>query len=182
MGDVVRLWDKNSPTNLGTPADSNFSFNHKKIDDSSSFEENISMDKLYPYKDEISTQFALAVKLLDQALKYAEEAFEYLKVDDLLGSDDSTIKLRAILPELYCCRSIGEGYATLIVSLYHGLNNKKSSYTEDQLLNITYSLKRLCAEPFMNLDTALDLVLQLENSHLIVEPKSFEILAEILSV
>lgn len=149
-------------------------------DKKQSFDE-MDIDKLYPSKEILSPLFAAAIKLTEKAFKYSTEALESFKANDQITSDDSMTKLLALLPELFCCKEIGDGYGAIVLSLFHALKNNDGSFlNKDQLININYTLKRLNSEPLMTFESALELLNALEEADLSIESKEFDYLSEVL--
>jgi len=85
----------------------------------------MAIEKLYPFQDQLSPQFATAITLLNTAENNAQEALESFRNGDIIGSDNAIMQLHALLPELFCCRDIGEGFGALINAIYYALANRK---------------------------------------------------------
>ncbi len=89
--------------------------------------------------------------------------------------------MQAVLPELFCCRSIGDGFAAIINAVFHGLKNSKSdAVSEKQIQQIRLVLQRIRIEPFIDFQRATEQILKLEDVGFTVEPEEFPALADLL--
>lgn len=141
----------------------------------------IPLEKLYPTDDQTSSNLAICFKLLEKAAGYSEEALNAFNSGNALEQDDAIMRLRPILAELFCLRSVGEGYASLTLSLFHSLRDLTAEFNELQLASINYALKCLHKEPFMSFDTAIEFIEDLEEAGLHIQSDEFAPLAEVLS-
>lgn len=141
----------------------------------------IPIEKLYPTEEQNTSNLAIAFKLLEKAAGYSEEALNAFNTENALEQDDAIMRLRPILAELFCLRSIGEGYASLTLSLFHAIRNPMVEFNESQLASINYALKFLYKEPFMSFDTAIEFIEDLEETGLQIQSDEFGPLAEVLS-
>ncbi|MBZ5625246.1 MAG: hypothetical protein LAQ69_42080 [Acidobacteriia bacterium] len=120
-----------------------------------------------------------ALRLLSMAVKNVESALELLSDGDMIGGDDAMQHYQVLLPELFACRSIGEGFGLLVSSLLNAVTSLRGqSMVERQVRAVRSVLIELSSEPFMSFDAALVHVLRLEQADLNVDPPNFEFLAE----
>jgi hypothetical protein len=140
-----------------------------------------SASKLYPDLDGQESIFGAALKLLDEASGQIAEALEAMGQDDRYGADDAVQKFGALLPELFCCRSLGDSFGTVVISLFHGLENKNGTpISADQIKCIDLAIKKLIREPFLQYADALEVVNKLEESGLNPNPPGLNVIVEVL--
>lgn len=132
----------------------------------------IPTESLYPLSESLSPLISKVFRLLEKGMANIEESLESLKKDDLIASDDAIQHLIVTIAELFCCRSIGEGFAATINAVLHSILNKEGDPLNfEEIIAIKSSLNRLQTEPFLEFNDSLDLILKLEKSGLTVEPK-----------
>lgn len=130
-------------------------------------------EELYPLADLRSPQLRTAFSLLDESSKLITEAISLFNQGDLQESDDCINKIISLLPELFCCRSIGEGYASIIVAINHAIKNKEGDPLNDkELSTLAVVIKRLYTEPFISFNEALSEIIKLEKIGLKVDPST----------
>ena len=111
------------------------------------------------------------------------DALEHQRGGDLLASEISMQQVKALLPELFCCRTIGDGFGASISALFHGIENHGSQgYDENQLISIRFMVQKLAEEPFLSFKDAEAIIDDLENIGFVIDLLEFEILAEALNV
>jgi hypothetical protein len=104
----------------------------------------------------------------EQSLKAAIENFGDL--DDPLRSDYEVTLFQGNIPELFCCNSIGDAFATTVLAIWWALKNRKGQPLKlDQLIAVHSCVTSLNRELFMTYDRALDLVDDLEEVGLNVD-------------
>jgi hypothetical protein len=139
------------------------------------------LDLLYPLKSESFPTLFVASRLLAKAMDLIETSIEAHQLGNEFAKDDCANQLAALLPELFCCRDIGEGYGALIIAIHYGLRNRGAELlTEDQLISIRYAIRKLSATPFISFEDSLPLIEDMERTALIVEPRELEYLADLL--
>jgi hypothetical protein len=89
-------------------------------------------------------------------------------------------QFQVLLPELFCLRRLGDGFGGLINSVYVALSNKAGMPLEaGQIRVVAKALRRLRQEPFMPFESAVDVVMGLEDSGLEPDPPALAYLAEL---
>jgi hypothetical protein len=140
----------------------------------------VSTDDLYPLRDALSDVIAKAFALLAEGRQRTERAAAALQEGDRIASDDEINRLQALLPELFCCRSIGDGFAAIIAAIHYGIKNMVGApLNEQQLLAVGRLLRRVETEPFVNTDEVVNEIIFLEDTGLTVEPIAFAELSEL---
>jgi hypothetical protein len=142
----------------------------------------ISNEELYPVREQYNPALATADILLGEGIILVNESIKMLIDDDLISSDDSMQRFQALLPELFCCRVIGDGFGTVINSIYHSIGNMNGNpMNETQLRAILNILKRIHTEPFIEYDEAVEEILHLETAGFEVSPSHFTYVADLLN-
>jgi hypothetical protein len=139
----------------------------------------ISIDSLYPTQEGVSAELRTALRLLGLAGDRLDEALELSAAADSIGADDSVQRLAALLPELFCCRSLGDGFGGVINGIQCAwINQDGSALTRQQLEKVRWVIRRLREEPFIAELKALELLQELERAGLNVEPPGMEVLTD----
>ena len=81
--------------------------------------------ELYPEIREGTSTLGRALSLLTEADSILNEAERSTGEHEEMAADDAVQRFHALLPELFCCRSLGDGFATVVLSLFHGISNLK---------------------------------------------------------
>ena len=137
---------------------------------------------LYSYAGTGTSPIARALVLIEEANEYLSRAIAAAKSNDEIDSDNEAQHFYALLPELFCCRDISEGFGSIINAIYNGLTNQldREILTLIQLNKVSQLLTRLQSEPFLEIDQAIDLIIELEESGLNIKPQHLEKITEIL--
>jgi len=175
---TIYSWEQNSEDVLpGTDTSLALKISPKESEPSGKF---IKTNKLYPLGG-TSPHIATTFSLLDEVVEKLDEAIEATENGDTIGSDNSILHIQSILPELFCCRSIGEGFAAIINAVYHGINNHgpNTLFSEPQLVTLRVVMNKLSEQPFMQFDEGLDLIMKLEDNGFEVEPDHYSTFEDI---
>jgi hypothetical protein len=120
--------------------------------------------ELYPEEIGRGSLLIRAWTLLAQGQQSLRKARDCLIDDDPLNADYEITLFQGIIPELFCCKPIGDGFATVVVALRWVLKNRRGDpLTVQQLDAVLNCVVRLNAELFLKYETALDLIDDLEN-------------------
>jgi len=139
----------------------------------------IPIDHLYPATEGARPELLKGLKLLADAIGSLENARSQQRSGDDKVADRWIMKFQMILPDLFACRKIGDGYALIINSLHFAMINQKGKpLTLDQMTTIWRVLKEIREKPFLTFDQALAYVTEIEKAYLAVDPP---ILSELLS-
>lgn len=142
----------------------------------------MSMEKLYPLGTEKSPELKAAVRLLQEAEAFVDEALQACRDEDFLAAAIAMQELKALLPELFCCRVIGDGFGATIVALFHSIKNHGDHAFEDgQFVTIRFLVRKLASEPFLSFEEAQKLIDELEDVGFAVESPEIGILADIVN-
>lgn len=141
----------------------------------------ISTQSLYPLASEFNPKLFMAMRLLEEGIGQLNEAINMFRNDYLLSSDDAIQRFQALLPELFCCRDLGDGFGAVVNAVFHSLKNLEGiPANQEQLLAIKKIINRIAIEPFLDFEEAVDEIIMLENVKLIVEPSHFKFMADML--
>ncbi len=133
----------------------------------------ISIDILYSATDGNRSDLIKALGLLAQAISTLERARDALVANDLLQSDHFVHTVELLLPDLFRCRSIGDGYAAIINALEIArVNSNGQPLTASQVVVFLRALKELRTHPFVSFDAAQQTIEEFEQAGLCVDPVS----------
>ena len=142
----------------------------------------IRTEDLYPVREKYNPALTTAYLLLDEGIDHVNESIKMLLDDNLLSSDDAIQRLQALLPELFCCRGLGDGFGTVIISIFHALKNMNGvPLNIDQLRAMLNILKRVHTELFIEYDEAIDEIMILETTGFELSPSHFKFAADLLN-
>ena len=119
-----------------------------------------------------------ALHLLNEALAHSQRAFGAIDSDPV-SADDEMQQLQAILPELFCCRSIGDGFGALVNSIQYALVNREGfPLTKSQISLLLGAIRKLREAPFISFGDAVNLAMTFEDAELVIDPPALSHLAD----
>jgi hypothetical protein len=131
----------------------------------------IEIDKLYSAPEESKSQLITALGLLADSVELLAQARIAAQKSRLMDADRYTQRFEAILPALFRCRKIGDGYAVVINSLHFAAINKRGEPLNlNQLTTAWRILRELRNKPFVEFEQALEYVEEFEACGLRVDP------------
>lgn len=134
----------------------------------------IPVDELYQVSEAVAPELETGLRLLADALVYLRDAIVSHDEHNVIAADDAILKLQALLPELFCCRTLGDGFGAVInaiISSIQGLQGQP--LTREQILVIANVLRRVRSEPFIGFEAATEEIMKLEEKILSVDPPGF---------
>jgi len=138
------------------------------------------VEEIYPRLMEAGSTLRTGIALLGEAAQRADAAVAAIGDDDLVAADIELQHLQAVLPELFCCRSLGDGFGSVVNSLQIAFANQKGlPFNSEQVGAIARAVRRLRHEPFLSIDQAVDIVAALEDVDVVVEPPGLGELADL---
>jgi hypothetical protein len=138
----------------------------------------ISVDDIYRAPD-AGTEMGIALRLLREAVSNCEDALLALDNHEPIGADAFMLRAGMTLPELFCCRVIGDGYAEIINAVQSAFENLDGElFSLVQIRAVKNALTTVRNEPRMTFERSLDLVSMLEEAGLKTEPSDIDKLAE----
>jgi hypothetical protein len=152
-----------------------------KTIEQSSVSNQIETKTLYPVSQELRPELTTAFRLIEEGLALVALAIKEEREGDMISSDDAINRLQALLPELFCCRSISDGFGAIINAVYHSIQNMQGTpLNADQLHALRKILNRVNTEPFLTYEEAVDEIITLEKVGFEVEPSYFKYAADVL--
>ena len=140
-----------------------------------------SLSELYTERSALSRDLANAMHLFEQVLERLESAQQSMDRDEPFRADDEIQYLFSLLPELFCCRSIGDGFGSIVGGIFHGLSNLEGiPPSKEQIDAIQTTFMLLSRRPFMSMDQALDTLMELEDAGLHLEPRELQTLVALV--
>ncbi|HEY5177173.1 MAG TPA: hypothetical protein VII95_16565 [Terriglobales bacterium] len=118
-----------------------------------------------------------AIGLLADAVGFLDRARLCIE-NSPLQADRELQHVQQLLPALFVCRKIGDGFASVVNSLQFAFINLHGQLlSKAQVTAIWRILKELRSKPFLSFDQSLGLVAELEDANLKVDP---EVLAKLI--
>lgn len=127
-----------------------------------------------------SPELQTAFRLLDECEELINDAIESLRHEDIISSDSSVMQIKLLLPELFCCRKIGESFGAIISSIANAFDNRRGEpFEEHQLMAFRKLIIQLKARPEMNFNSAMDLIEEFEDTGFDISLPGMEFLLEL---
>jgi len=143
---------------------------------------NLALEDLYRASEVGSLELTSAMKLLPEAVKWTELAISALDAMELFQADDAMLHVHSLMPELFCCRTLGEGFGVVVNAVLSSFENRNGSPMEKpQIEAIRRALLAIRSSPRITFDHALDYVTAMETAGLDVAPLGTNDIAELLS-
>jgi hypothetical protein len=115
----------------------------------------LEIENIYP--DKIPGEMGTAIECLSKSIDLIENSIIEFG-DNRVISDEYMQQFQALLPDLFYCRTIGEGFGIIITTLMIAISNKNGIPLElDQLIILKYVLVSLKREPFLSTSKAVKL-------------------------
>lgn len=138
------------------------------------------LEDLYPVAEIRPYELNMAMRLLPEAVELTDQAIEVLKNERPLESDNAMMHVRALLPELFCCRSLGDGFGAVVNALLSAFENQEGlPLSHLQLEQVRRALLEIRENPWLAFGRALDLITGLEESGLRVDPPALDAIGEL---
>lgn len=137
----------------------------------------ISIDEIYR-TPEADTKIGNVLKMLRDSASSCDKAVTALGDSDPVGADSLMLEVRAVLPELFCNRGIGDGFAEIVNALESAFENLGGEmFSLAQISAVRDALTGARNEPRMSFEKSLRYVLALEDVGLKTEPADIDTLA-----
>ena len=141
----------------------------------------ISTEELYAKFENVTPELNSAVCLLSRCLEHIKQALEADRRNDLIEADDATQRMQGLLPELFCCRSLGDGFGIIVNGLMCAFQNLAGiPLRREQMEKVRQVISKLQSEPFLSAEDAVKTITTLEPTGLVLEPAEFDYLADML--
>jgi hypothetical protein len=180
MVETARVISLDTYRKTGADSPGEFSASYRQIiDEDKVSSRSTDVADLYSADTESARLVMQARRLLSESDARIQAAKQLLADEDKLGADSEITHFQADLPELFCCHSLSEGFASLILSLHYGLKNRAGQpLNEDQIFSVEQSVKALHDNPFLPFEEALYFADKLEETGLKINPPEAEILGD----
>lgn len=124
----------------------------------------LSQNDLYPARQAFSPEHITSLRLLKLATGRCQRAIDAYG-EDLMVADSELQKVQMLLPELFCCRALGDGFGTVVNALICAFQNSDgNTFGQKQIRVLEDIFKELRDKPFLNVTKADDFVELLESS------------------
>jgi hypothetical protein len=140
----------------------------------------LSPAELYPDLQAQDGRVIQALLLLRECGDYLQSAIRIDPKTDFIGYDEKMMRARNSLRRLYALREIGDGFGAVINAMIWALRNKDSeTLTSRQISTVVEVLNQLRKKPLLHFDSSMNLLDQLEDSDLNIEPPFMDLLTEV---
>jgi hypothetical protein len=139
-------------------------------------------EELYSNLQGVSLELNSALTLLATGVDRLEQALAAAKSNHAIAADDALQRFQSLLPELFCLRTLGDGFGMAINALICAFESIEGMpLTHEQINGVLRLVKKLRSEPFLETNEAIRIIADLETIGLVVEPRELDILADLLS-
>ena len=115
----------------------------------------LTQEELYPAQQAFSTEHVTALRLLGEGIGQSKRALDAIANRDVLMADVEMQKLQMLLPELFCCRALGDGFGTIVNSLMSAFEALAGNTPNiDQVRTMSRVLRLLSEKPFLSTSEA----------------------------
>ena len=119
--------------------------------------------------------------LLREALNWLDRALDDMQSGDPIHADDAMQHVHAMLPELFCCRALGDGFGAVVSALLGTFDHLRGLPMKlQQIRAVRCAVETIRSNPRISFETAMEQIDQLERSGLNVDPPLAGELAEVL--
>jgi hypothetical protein len=130
----------------------------------------IPIDILYPAVEANGAAVLRALPLLGDAIRHLEAARAVFDQDPI-EADMLVQQVQALLPKLFSCRAIGDGFGLVVNSVHFAFANQHGNQLAiAQINSVSRALKGLRVGPFLSFEQGLQSVADLEDVGLQVDP------------
>ncbi len=138
-----------------------------------------SIEELFPEADGLPPELPNARRLLAACIQNVKEALSLAREEDIVSADDTMAHVIVSLPELFCCRALGDGFGMLVNAIQGAFENRRGTPLERaQLEGLLRAFEKLRGEPFLKTSTAVDEIIALEETGLNPEPPAYAYLVD----
>jgi hypothetical protein len=139
------------------------------------------IDDLYFEPEFTSTELQTALRLLGHAIKHCDRAIEYSHRSLTMEVDSEIHHIQVLLPEVFCCRRLGDGFGAIVDSVQNALRQNRGLTLAGSKLRALHSILTVARnKPFIKFEEAVEVIIEFESNEFIVEPPGFDLFAELL--
>jgi len=137
----------------------------------------VSIDELFANL-ESTHHLRRALDLLGESIKLVESALASDGADPI-ACDDQMQLFYSLLPELFCCRSVGDGFGSIINAVQQAAANQLGvPMDRKQMESLLSVLRCLRYGPFIPHQDAVEMIIKLEDAGLMVDPPALAEVAD----
>jgi hypothetical protein len=131
----------------------------------------LNQNDLYPARQAFSREHITALRLLKLAIGRCQRAID-AHAEDPMAADSEMQKVQMLLPELFCCRALGDGFGTVVNALICVFQNADgNAFDRTQIEILTTVFQELRDKPFLGVTSADDTVDLLDSNRFSPFPK-----------
>lgn len=143
------------------------------------FSDVASLEDVYPAPEAVSVALRSAIILLRAILDSTATALRLESAGEIVAADDAMHHVQAALPELLCCRTLGDGFGAIVSAVQASFQNLRGRpMTRAQVVAVSNAIRCLYRAPGLSFEDAMEQVEELERSGLVVDPEAAEFVAE----
>jgi hypothetical protein len=140
---------------------------------------NLTTEEVYRALEFTTVEMRSALRLLRDAIGWCDRALSADSLGELFQADDAMVNVQIIMPELFCCRALGDGLAEIVNAIQSSFENLKGgAFERSQISSIRRALIAIQNEPRLSFERALEFVGAMESTGLMVEPALIDTLSE----
>lgn len=133
----------------------------------SALEALIPFDQLYQAQELGTKEFVAATRLLSEAAGLLSEAKTAAERSEDVTADNCMIHFEQLLPSLFACRKVGDGFANVTNAVQLALAKRNGLPLEkNQILVLWRTFRQLASGPFLSFDDSISLIDDLDQANL----------------
>lgn len=134
---------------------------------------------IYPQTVAQTQRLHFAVRLLSDLGEHLSDAEDEARIGNSLNGDIYLQQASALLPRLFSCHQIGDGFGAIIAAFHACLVNRSETFlSARQIQSMSQALEVLQKNPFMSHDIAVDIIISMEEVGLNVDPEILGVIFE----
>jgi hypothetical protein len=115
-------------------------------------------------------------------LEWVDRALDDAQSANPIHADDAMQHVHSLLPELFCCRALGDGFGAVIGALLEAFGHMKGlPMTPTQIRAVRGAMQAIRSNPRISFEKATEQIDGLEETGLMIEPPLANELTEVLS-
>ena len=149
------------------------------IAESPQFLATATLEEVYRAPEAVSPELRTAMVLLREVLESTEAALRLQAEGQVIAADDEMHHVQMTLPELFCCRALGDGFGAIVSALQSSFENLHGRpMTTQQVASVARAIGCLNIAPALPFESAIEQIEELERSGLAVDPEAVDFIAE----
>jgi hypothetical protein len=141
--------------------------------------EDVSLEDVYRAPEFGTVELTSALALLRDVIEWCNRALAALVRAEVLQADDAMVNVQVRMPELFCCRAVGDGLGEVVNAVQCSFENLSGRPMErSQIEAVRNAFVAVRSEPRISFDRAINLVSAMEQAGLAVDPAPIEALAD----